>query len=428
MTNVWSGGILDHHLYMLSLRIARLVIVVTLTVFAAGATDPYCPAYLPETRARWGAAESRVREFQRFSASHAKSGAQRRVTLAESPNLIDRYIFGKMQADGVTPAAASGDSEFLRRVYFDLTGRIPTVKQTQDFLASSDANKRQSLIEQLLGSDAYVDKWTLFYGNIFQVTSGYYNLISVQSRNRFNQYLREFVSADRSYANVAREIITASGDSYSTGPPNFAVRAYQQGDPIQDTWDTLTDQTTVAFLGLKTLCVSCHDGRGHLEQINLFLAPKKRTDFWQMSAFFARTNIDQAPVDTFYRQIRGHYCRSRFGRLLVLGRPEQSGPRPARSGGPYSPVFMPTGAAAASGRYRQELARMITAIASLRGAAVNYLWSAMFTTGIVDPPGQWDLARIDPANPPPEPVDAAAHTPRTHRGARRRVHQRATTA
>ena len=308
-----------------------------------------------------------------------------------------------MQADGVVPAPASGDEEFLRRVYLDLTGRIPTVDQAQQFLTSTDGNKRSALIEQLLGSSAYVDKWTLFYGNLFQVTSGYYNFISVQSRNRFNQYLREFVGGDRSYADVAREMISAAGDSYLTGPPNYIVRSLQQSEPIQDSWDTLTDQNTVAFLGMKTLCVSCHDGRGHLGQINLYLTPKKRTDFWQMSAFVSRTTIDQEPVDTFTRQMRSVIVDRTSGNYSTWVDPNNPGPRPARYGGPYSPAFMLTGETPQTGQYRKELARLTVANRQFARAAVNYLWAAMFTRGIVDPPGSWDIARIDPSNPPPAP-------------------------
>jgi len=270
-------------------------------------------------------------------------------------------------------------------------------------LSSTDDNRRTALIDQLLASSTYVDKWTLFYGNIFQVTSGYYNFISIQSRNRFYQYLHEFVSSDRSYADVARELITASGDSYLTGPPNYIVRALQQGDPVQDTWDTLTDQTTVAFLGLKSLCVSCHDGRGHLEQINLFLTPKRRTDFWKMSAFFARMNINMQPVDTFGRQNRSILVDRDSGGYASWVDPNNPGPRPARFGGPYNPVFMVDGTVPSTGEYRSELARIITGNRQFARAAVNYLWAAMFTQGIVDPPGQWDIARINPNSPPPDP-------------------------
>jgi hypothetical protein len=388
---------------MLSFRNVSVILWVACAMTASAATDPYCPAYPPEARARWNAAESRLRAYHQFSNSRAKSAADPKATLAAAGSVIDPYIFGKMQADGVAPAPASSDPEFLRRIYLDLTGRLPSVQQAQDFLGNSDGAKRSALIEQLLASNEYVDKWTLFYGNLFQVTSGYYSFISVQSRNRFSQYLREFVASDRSWANVARELITASGDSYLTGPPNYIVRAQQQGDPIQDTWDTLTDQNTVAFLGLRTLCVSCHDGRGHLEQINLFLAPKKRTDFWKMSSFLARTNIDQAPVDTFFRQMRSIIVDRDSGGYSSWVDPNNPGPRPARFGGPYSPAFMLTGETAANGQYRSELARLTVGNRQFARAAVNYLWAAMFTHGIVDPPGQWDISRIDPNNPPPSP-------------------------
>ncbi|SPE29729.1 conserved hypothetical protein [Candidatus Sulfopaludibacter sp. SbA3] len=326
--------------------------------------------------------------------------------LADMSNLIDQYIFGQMQSDGVTPAPASGDSEFLRRIYLDLTGRLPTVDQVLQFLNSTDAGKRPALIEQLLASDAYVDRWTQFYGDLFQVTSGYYQFISVQSRNRFNQYLREFVASDRPWSDVAPELITAAGDSYQTGPPNYIVRGLQQSEPIQDTWDTLTDNTTVAFLGLKTLCVSCHDGRGHLEQINLFLAPQQRVNFWQMSAFLARTDIIEEPADTYDRQLRSVITDRSTGGYTTWVDPNNPGPRPMRYGGPYSPVFMLTGDTP-QGQYRSELARLVTSNRQFARAAANYLWAAMwaamFTVGIVDPPGQWDIARIDPNNPPPAP-------------------------
>jgi Protein of unknown function (DUF1553)/Protein of unknown function (DUF1549) len=366
------------------------------------AADPHCPAYPESKRVDFRLAETKLRAFRDYSELHRRQKPAVHA-MASSGNLIDPYLLGKMQADGVAPAPASGDSEFVRRIYLDLTGRIPTVDQVTQFLGSADPGKRTALIEELLASQAYVDKWTLFYGNLFQVTSGYYNFISVQSRNRFNQYLREFAASDRSWADVAREMITASGDSYLSGPSNFIVRGLQQNEPIQDTWDTLTDNTTVAFLGMKTLCISCHNGRGHLEQINLFLAPHTRADFWSMSAFFARTNIDEVPTDTNIRQMRSIITDRNTGGYSTWVDPNNPGPRPARTGGPYSPAYITTKDTAQTSQYRMDLARLITADRQFARAAVNYLWAALFTTGIVDPPGQWDISRIDPNKPPPAP-------------------------
>jgi hypothetical protein len=370
----------------------------------ARAADRYCPAYPASQRTALLQSEGKLRAFRVFSAargSRAKASAQ--SSLADEPNLIDQYTFAKMQADGVTPAAPSGDAEFVRRIYLDLTGRLPTVEQTLLFLNDGSQSKRNDLIEKLLASDPYVDKWTLFFGNLFQVTSGYYQFISIQSRNRFHDYLHDFVSADRSWADVAREFLTASGNSFTVGPANFIVRSQQQNEPIQDTWDTITDAATVAFFGQKTLCISCHDGRRHLEQIDLFLAPRKRVDFWKMSAFLSRTNIVQIPVDTNSRSWSFQITDLSSGGYTSWVDPNNPGPRPARYGGPYSPAFLLTGETPQSGSYRDEFARMITSDRQFARAAVNYLWAAMFTRGIVDPPGQWDLARIDPANPPPDP-------------------------
>jgi len=368
------------------------------------ATDPYCPAYPASQRTAFLQSEAKLRAFRAFSASRSrKRRSVDAYNLAAADNLIDQHIFGKMQTDGVNPAPQSGDSEFVRRVYLDLTGRIPTVEQSLAFLNDPDSGKRTALIDKLLGSNEYVDKWTMFYGNIFQVTSGYYKFVSIQARNRFHNYIHDFIAQDRSWADVAREMLTASGVSYNIGPSNFIIRSQQQNEPLQDTWDTITDSATVTFFGAKTLCVSCHDGRRHLEQINLYLAPKKRTDFWKMAAFFARTNIMQVSADTGGRALGFVLTDLPSGGYTAWVDPNNPGPRPARFGGPYSPVFMGTGELPKSGSYRQEFARMITSDRQFARAAVNYIWSAMFTQGIVDPPGQWDMARIDPANPPPDP-------------------------
>ncbi|MBI3679713.1 MAG: DUF1553 domain-containing protein [Acidobacteria bacterium] len=357
-----------------------------------------CPRYPQPQREMDRMYLERDRVFAQFGkARHGMDAAA--VRGAERRNLIDDFIFGKMDADGVPPAPPSSDDEFLRRVHIDLTGRTPTVAQAEAFLQSSDGDKRERLIEQLLSSPEYVDRWTLFYGNLLEITSAYYNYISVQGRNRFHQFLRDFVRNDRSYADVARELITAEGDAHLSGPPNYIVRGFQQGDLIQDTWDVLTDRTTVRFLGMKTECVSCHDGRRHLEEINLFLLQKRRFEFWQMSAFFSRTTIQQTPIDSFVRQVRNVVGDKMTGAYFTTA----GGPRPPRSGGPWEPVFMLTGEQPQSELWRRELARMVANHRQFARAAVNYLWAALFVHGIVDPPDGWDLQRIDPKNPPPSP-------------------------
>ena len=376
----------------------RLWIIALLPFLGLGA-DPYCSAYPRQQREL-----DRARLALERSASRWASRAEKvPASVPASANFIDEHIFARMASDGVAPAPLTNDAEFLRRATLDLTGRIPSPEQAAEFLASQDGNKRGALLDALLGSEAFVDNWTLFYANLFEVTSGYYNFISIDGRNRFYGTLRDFVRNDRPLSALVTDLIAGTGDSYTAGPLNFLVRGWQNGDPIQDTWDTLTDRVTTRFLGTKTECISCHDGRRHLEQINLWLTGKRREQFWRMSAFFSRMQMTPISIDAFNQQMRFLIVERPVGAYPAAVNPTQPGPRPSRIGGPYDPAYLVTGQTPASGSWRRELARLIAADRQFARAAVNYLWAHFFTNGIVDPPDGWDLARIDPANPPPAP-------------------------
>jgi len=82
-------------------------------------------------------------------------------------NLIDEFIFGKMEKAGVPHAGLSSEEEFFRRIHIDLTGRLPQDEPLRAFLASRDPDKRDKLIDQLTTSRPYETKWTYFFNDIF---------------------------------------------------------------------------------------------------------------------------------------------------------------------------------------------------------------------------------------------------------------------
>jgi hypothetical protein len=90
------------------------------------------------------------------------------IAYPASRNFIDTEIFGKMKLARIAPAPMSSDTEFLRRVTIDLAGRIPTTAEVDAFLADTRADKRDRLIDTLLGSDDYTDRWTLWFGDLVQ--------------------------------------------------------------------------------------------------------------------------------------------------------------------------------------------------------------------------------------------------------------------
>jgi len=387
--------------------------ITSLMAAPARASDMACPAYPPSVRNEWQAALQQERLLKRARipgpvSSHATETASRIAGKAEiAPqvprnNFVDDLLFAKMEADGIQPAPLVGDAEFLRRVSLDLTGRIPAPEAIRAFLADSRPDKRDRIVDDLLASDAYVDYFTLYFGNRFQVTSRYYNYIGIPGRTLFHELLRDFLRRDRPFDDLARELIAASGDSYRVGAVNFIVRGIQQGDPVQDTWDALTNTITTQFLGVQTQCVSCHDGAHHLEPINLHLARRRRTELFGISAFLSRLKTTELAVDANNQQVRVVVADESIGTYHGVVDPMNPGPRPPRIG-LYEPTYFFGGGKPVTGEWRKELARLVTRDRQFARAAVNYLWAHFFRAGIVDPPEAWDMDRIDAANPPPAP-------------------------
>src|SRR5262249_1000720 len=148
------------------------------------------------------------------------------------------------------------------------------------------------------------------------------------------------------------------------GPANYILRTYSPGDLSQEFWDDLTANVTSTFLGVQTLCISCHDGAHHLEPINTYLSHRTRSEFWQQSAFFARMVIDQDDHYMVGDKPDGAYATD------VIG-----GQRPPRSGGPYEPKSLFNGRQADSGQYRQALGRLLTADFQFARSFVNRVWA-----------------------------------------------------
>lgn len=380
---------------------ALLFLILGAINLPAAEPDYHCPVYAAPQRLADQVRLARQAEFYRYSAAARAKKARPLITVPPSANFIDDYIFGKIATDGVPVADRTTDQEFLRRISLDLTGRIPTVSQVDSFIADTNPDKRNAMIESLLASTAYIDRWTFWLADKFQVGSNYYDLISIASRNKFYFYVRDLVERDRPYNEFAAQIISSAGDSLITGPVNYLVRGYQFGDPIQDSWDAITNNITTNFLGVQTQCISCHNGRGHLEPINLYLLAHNRSDFWKQSAFLSRLNFGQELVNAFGVSARMILSDGGAGGYFTSVPSSNPGPRPPRTGGPYSPVYLFSGAKPSSQNWRAELANLITGDRQFARAAVNYLWAELFSVGIVDPPDNWDLARLDPGKPPP---------------------------
>jgi hypothetical protein len=173
--------------------------------------------------------------------------------------------------------------------------------------------------------------------------------------------------------------------------------------PAQDTYDRQWVQTATMFLGLKNFdCLLCHDGVGHLDNVNLWGSRTTRAQAWGMAAFFSRARITR-PGGNNTAYLVSEAATGGYNLNTT------SGNRPARAPSstvptPVLPRYMFSGRQLAAGdSFRPILASELTSDLQFARAAVNYVWTHFFGLGIVDPPDSFDLDRLDPRNPPPSP-------------------------
>ncbi len=374
-----------------------------LSAFKLAAQDPSCPAYPSALRSELQQSLELDRAFNSYSRSIRPLNLKAKADnsqLAQSANFIDQIIQQKMSADRVTPAPATTDSEIMRRLHLDLTGRIPDPDRAAGFINDPDPAKRAKLIDELLETPAYADQMTQFLTNRFKVTRAHES-ISTPGRDVFYNFVHQMFVDDKPYDEFARQLIAAAGEVDSVPGTQFFARWMDLNGPIQDSWDDLTEKITTGFLGYKTECVSCHNGRAHLEKINLYLSTKTRKEFWRMSSFFSRMQYVRFSDDPIGFRPRIVVVDRSYGSYSGSVSPTNPGCRPPRLDAVVTPALFNSGKEPQNGQWRSELGRLITEDRQFARAAANYIWSYFFGYGIVDPPDGWDMARIDPKNPPP---------------------------
>ena len=231
---------------------------------------------------------------------------------------------------------------------------------------------------------------------------------ATKERTSFISWIYDNIHLDRPYNLMVQDMITANAASnWYVGPSGYVARWVVIGikceDTVhEDTSDELAINSVKHFLGVDLNCVSCHDGRNHLEKINLWLAARKRDELYGMGAFFGKTRVlrrvevattqDEYSIDD---SGPGYDASAR----TVVRVPRRGPARVSRSR-----LHVHRGACRTLAKNpRAEFARMLTSHPQFARTAVNLLWAEMFGVGIVDPPLDFDLARMDPAKPPPGP-------------------------
>ena len=324
-----------------------------------------------------------------------------------SKNFVDEFVFGKMERDNVPHSPLAGDAEFLRRAYLDATGYLPTSDEVRSFLADTAPDKRDTLIDSLIGTEAYVDQWAYHYGELFRTDDA-----------RFHLWTKQWIRVDRPYNEVFYDIVTPTTKQMGGIPAAmyYDPTAYtntrcifitdsdhQQAFNRLDWSDEVTSDLFRVFLGVTTDCFSCHDGAGHTDTVNLWLTSKRRSEFHQQSAFIASAGLTASGgFQNGNASINSSGQGYNTGDDWPYYTPAEA--RFPRDGRTYEPAFLLTGETPAPGEDpRKFFGRVAPDHIQFARAAVNIIWKKLMVVGLVEPYDGFDLLRLDPNNPPPEP-------------------------
>jgi hypothetical protein len=323
-------------------------------------------------------------------------------------NFVDDEIFTRMASANIRSAPLSSDAEFLRRVTLDLTGRIPSATDVTNFLADTSTSKRDTLIDTLIASPEFTDKWTMFFGDLFQnnVQSTHIRR-GVPGRDAFYLYLKQAISDNTPYDVIARSLITATGNSHVVGQANWPAGNFISMGPAQDTYDGAAVDAASMFMGINAVdCILCHDGARHLDQVNVWGAAQTRQNMWGLAAYFSRTTMQRnTPVvdattvsDNTTGVYRLNTNNGNRSPRQPIGATTTIAPRY-----PFGTSGNPGSGIQSGENYRQAIARQLTGDLQFSRAAVNYVWEKLMGEAFVTPSNGFDLARLDPNNPPPAP-------------------------
>ncbi|MCA9176086.1 MAG: DUF1549 domain-containing protein [Planctomycetales bacterium] len=322
-------------------------------------------------------------------------------------DLVDQHVQAARAQQQIAPAELCDDAEFLRRVYLDLLGLIPTPDEAVNFLDDESADKRGVLIARLLEHPRFAvhqsDIWDQVYFGRNPPGFG------TREREGFQRWLQQQFRDNVPYDRWARQLLQAEGNTVEQGAPMFYVQ-------YKNAPEDATQAVTQKFLGVQLQCARCHDHP--FDQWT-------QQDFYGVAAFLARLEV--VDVGTRNKQKAFEIGEKNLGDVLFTGPAAQQ--TPGKKGEPIQPKFLgaealeepslpsdfkeprnfPNGKSPPKPQFSRKDA-LANWIASKENpyfarAAANRIWAQFMGKGIVEP-----VDNLSPANPPshPELLEALA--------------------
>lgn len=302
-------------------------------------------------------------------------------------NEIDALVDAKLARMKIAASGLCTDEEFLRRVHLDLTGLPPTADQVRAFLAdpSESRVKRAAVIDQLIGSEDYIEHWTNRWADLLMVNGKF---LGSEGAAGYRQWIRTAIAENRPYDQFVREIFTATGSNHEHPAASY-FKALRKPDLMAET-------STQVFLGVRFNCNKCHDHP---------FEKWTQDNYYGWAAFFADVKLEKDPASGD-RTVAGSAVEAAQplfetvtdvpGGTMVHLRTSQ--PAPAKF-----PFEVSTGVSEnerASQTLRQQAAAWVASAQNpyFARSYVNRVWAHLLGVGLIEP-----IDDIRAGNPPTNP-------------------------
>lgn len=288
-------------------------------------------------------------------------------------NFVDEHTLTKLRELNIPPSERANDHEFIRRVFVDTLGILPTTEEARAFFADTAPDKRDRLIDSLLQRPEFVDYWAHRWSDLLLVNG---DKLMPASMWAYYNWIRRHVAANTPWDAMVRDLLTATGSTLENGGGNFFI--------LNDEPTKCAETVSVAFMGTSIGCAKCH---------NHPLEKWTHEQYFAFANLFARVrtkNGTQADERVLFSDTQGDIVTP------LTGKPQE--PRPLDA---VTAVSMTS-----TEDRRITLAKWLTGPDNklFQRAIVNRVWANFFGSGLVEPVD--DLRVTNPASN--EPLFAAA--------------------
>ena len=298
---------------------------------------------------------------------------------------IDELVSAKWERMRIEPSDVCQDSDFLRRVYLDLTGLPPTVEELSAFLADNHPmrEKRDAVVDRLIGSPDFIEYWTNKWADKLQVNSKF---LGAEGAVGFRKWIREQIENNTPYDVFVREILTASGSNKDNPAASYWKILREPSEAMEN--------TTQLFLATRFNCNKCHDHPfEHWTQ----------DQYYHLGAFFTQVNLSGDPASG-KRVILGTAVENAHPLWEVVRDGKTGEMIHLRTNKVAAPTFpyeaKPAEAVDTTESRRKQLAEWVTSADNhfFASSYVNRIWGYLTGVGIIEP-----IDDTRAGNPPTNP-------------------------